>query len=75
MRDRSPSPSLSPDPLQVDRPQLLPISEPLMDAETGLFTKLSPQARCFSFLPQKEYKNLGFFSQNPVYKGGECVHR
>ncbi|MEG4633886.1 hypothetical protein QUB56_30680 [Microcoleus sp. AR_TQ3_B6] len=64
-----------PDPLQVDRPQLLPISQPLMDAETGLFTKLSPQARCFTFLPQKEYKNLGFFSQNEVYKSCECVHR
>jgi len=75
MRDPSPSPSLSPDPRKVDRPQLLPISEALMNAQTGLFTKLSRQARCFTFLPQKEYKNLGFFSQNPVYKGGDCVHR
>ena len=64
-----------PDPRKVDRPQLLPISEPLMDAETELFTKLSRQARCFSFWPQKEYKSLGFLSQNPIYKGGECVHR
>jgi hypothetical protein len=56
MRDRSPSPSFSPDRWKVDRPQLLPLSEPLMDAETGLFTKLSGQARSFSFLPQKEYK-------------------
>jgi hypothetical protein len=56
MRDRSPSPSLAPDRWKVDRPQLLPLSESLMDAETGLFTKLSGQARSFSFLPHKEYK-------------------
>jgi hypothetical protein len=55
MRDRSPSPSLYLDRWKVDRPQLLPLSEPLVDAETGLFTKLSYQARSFSFLPQKEY--------------------
>ncbi|TAE78874.1 MAG: hypothetical protein EAZ60_27080 [Oscillatoriales cyanobacterium] len=53
--------------VKADRPQLLPVSEPLLDAASGLFAKISSEARCFGFLPQQEPKSKCLLTKKMVF--------